>query len=161
MTTTMSIKSLSLLLALSAIAPTGFAQTVPKEVARAGNIEYITGGVGINEQQQLNAYAKDRDYNLKLVFTLNAGNYLADVDVVLRNQRGETLVHDIADGPMFAAKVPQGTYTVVASYNGETRSQNVRVGQDGLRTAYFRWPAGPDTGITFRPGSGGDMVQAR
>ena len=151
----------ALLVALFGVTHASFAQSIAKDVERAGNIEYITGGVGTSEQQQVNAFAQDHNYNLKLVFTLDAGNYLADVDVVLRNQRGETLVHDVADGPMLVAKVPQGTYTVTASYNGATRSQTVRVGQDGLRTAYFRWPAGPDTGITFKPGADGRLVRAR
>ena len=161
MTTTAHIKTVTLMLALFGVAQTGFAQSIGTEVERAGNIEYLTGGVGINEQQQLSAYAKDHSYNLKLVFTLNTGNYLADVDVVLRNQRGETLLHDVADGPMFVAKVPQGTYTVIASHDGETRSQNIRAGEGGLRTVYFRWPAAPETGILFKPGADGRMAQVR
>ena len=49
------------------------------EVARDG-VTYTSGGVGIDAQEQLNARA--REFNLKLVFTLNEGNYIAGVTVL-------------------------------------------------------------------------------
>jgi hypothetical protein len=118
-------------------------------VERAGNIEYVTGGIGEEAEHRLQAFAKERAYNLKLLFTLNAGNYVADVDVALKDQSGRTLVSDTADGPFFFAKVPAGLYTVVATYDGKTETRKVRVGTNGTRVAQFRWPADPHTDFTF------------
>jgi hypothetical protein len=128
-------------------------------VERAGNIEYVTGGIGEEAEQRLGAFATEHGYNLKLLFTLNAGNYVADVDVTLKDHGGRTLVQDVADGPFLLAKVPAGLYTVVATYSGKTESRKIRVGTSGLRVAQFRWPADPQTDFTFardvRPGTAG------
>src|SRR5687768_12563690 len=53
-------------------------------------VEYVSGGIGENAQQQLNERAKD--FNLKLVFTLNEGNYIADVNVAVKDAKGRTVV---------------------------------------------------------------------
>ena len=151
-------RALSVLLALSGLGATAHGESYPARqhdrfpdnaVERAGAIEYVTGGVGLAEQQQLAAYAEDHDYNLKVVFTLEAGNYLADVDVLLKDQRGETLVRDVSDSPFFVARVPAGTYTVTATHDGKMRSRSVHVTADGLRTVYMRWPANPATDFTL------------
>lgn len=105
-------------------------------------IEYLSGGVGVNAQDQINERA--RDFNLKLVFTLNEGNYVADVGVALKDAKGRTVVEDVADGPFFLAKLPAGQYTVAATYEGRTVTRKLQVGK-GLRTEYLRWPSNPQT----------------
>lgn len=108
-----------------------------------GGIRYLTGGVGVEAQERFNESADD--FNLKLVFTLEEGNYIADVDVVLRDSTGRTVVEETADGPFFMAKLPAGPYKVSATYDGKTRTRSVQVGEKGLRTAYMRWPSDPST----------------
>jgi hypothetical protein len=119
------------------------------DVERAGGIEYVSGGIGIEAEGRLRQFAKDHGYNVKLLFTLNAGNYLADVDVTVKNQRGETLVRDVSDGPYLFAKMPSGSYTVTATHGGKTETRRINVGSGGMRTAHFRWPANPETDFTF------------
>jgi hypothetical protein len=106
-------------------------------------IEYVTGGIGVEAQERFSELAKDR-FNLKLVFTLNEGNYIADVNVAVKDARGGTVVEEMADGPYFLAKIPRGRYTVTATYDGKTVTRTMQVG-DGLRTAYLRWPSNPAT----------------
>ena len=43
--------------------------------AHAQRIAYITGGIGLTEREQLKALEKD--FNLKLMFTLIEGNYIS------------------------------------------------------------------------------------
>src|SRR5262245_56608191 len=83
-----------------------------------------------------------RDFNLKLVFTLSEGNFLAGVPVRITDSRGRVVVEDVAEGPFFMAKLPAGSYTVTASKDGSTQTRKVQVGS-GLRTEYLRWPANP------------------
>lgn len=109
----------------------------------AGGILYVSGGIGETEQQQLRAH--EADYNLKLIFTLTEGNYLADVNVVVSDAKGGKLVEHQAGGPFFMAKLPAGRYTVAATYEGKTVKRNVQVGGKGLRTEYLRWPSNPET----------------
>ena len=144
-------------LALSTFAGTGHAQHAAKDadglpynqVERVGSIEYLTGGIGSEAEERLHAFAKAHGYNMQLLFTLNAGNYVTDVDVEVKNERGETVVRDVADGPYFLAKVPPGSYSVTATYEGESETRKISVGDRGMRVAHFRWPADPATDFTF------------
>lgn len=109
----------------------------------AGAISFVSGGIGEAEQQQLRA--REGEYNLKLVFTLTEGNYLADVNVVVSDAKGGKLVEHQAGGPFFMVKLPAGQYSVAATYDGKTVTRKVTVGARGLRTEYLRWAANPET----------------
>lgn len=106
-------------------------------------IEYVAGGIGVEAQERFNRVARER-FNLKLVFSLNEGNYIADVNVAVKDSRGRTVVEEMADGPYLLAKIPPGRYTVTATYDGKTVTRTMQVG-DRLRTAYLRWPSNPAT----------------
>lgn len=110
--------------------------------ASAAEISYLSGGIGVAEQEAL--VAREKDFNLKLVFTLVEGNYLADVGVQVKDGAGETLIEHIAGGPFFLARLAPGRYTVSATREGRSITRKVLVGPAGLRTEYFRWPAIPE-----------------
>jgi hypothetical protein len=114
------------------------------EVAKDG-VNYTSGGIGIDSQERLNARA--REFNLKLIFTLNEGNYIADVGVILSDAKGRKVVEHTADGPFFMARLPAGQYNVAATYEGKTVTRKISVGGAGLRTEYFRWPSNPATDV--------------
>jgi hypothetical protein len=114
------------------------------EVAKDG-VNYTSGGIGIDSQERLNARA--REFNLKLIFTLNEGNYIADVNVILTDAKGRKVVEHTADGPFFMARLPAGQYNVAATYEGKTVTRKISVGGGGLRTEYFRWPSNPATDV--------------
>lgn len=122
------------------IALTGHAAEVAKD-----GVNYTSGGIGINSQERLNARASE--FNLKLVFTLNEGNYIADVNVMLTDAKGRKVVEHTADGPFFMARLPAGQYNVAATYDGKTVTRKISVGRSGLRTEYFRWPSNPATDV--------------
>jgi hypothetical protein len=118
--------------------------------AEAGaRVPYVSGGIGEDEQQRL--LASQRDYNLKLVFTLNEGNYIADVNVAVKDKSGKTLIQDVAGGPFFLAKLPAGQYSVTATYDGKAVTRRVSVG-GGLHTEQFRWAANPQVDFVSRSG---------
>lgn len=109
----------------------------------AGQIDHVSGGIGVAEQQQLEA--RQGEFNLKLVFCLKEGNYVSDVDVAVMDAKGQTVVADRAGGPFFMARLPSGQYTIAATYEGRTVNRKVQVGGKGLRTEYLRWPSNPET----------------
>ena len=104
-------------------------------------VAYLTGGIGTEEQERFNAGAQE--FNLKLVFTLNEGNYIADVNVLIKDEEGREIVKAIADGPFFMVKLSPARYIVEATFRGKTERRNIEVGGTGLRTAYLRWPSSP------------------
>ncbi|MBI4204473.1 MAG: T9SS type A sorting domain-containing protein [Betaproteobacteria bacterium] len=143
-------------LALLGTAPALAAEKVEKVPAR-GSVSFVSGGVGIDSEAQLKA--REKEFNLKLVFTLVEGNYLADVGVRITDAAGKMVIEHVADGPLFLAKVPSGAYTVTATYSGKTQTRKVKVG-DRLHTEYLRWPSDPARDMTLPP-EGREAAPAR
>lgn len=111
-----------------------------QELAGSQNgVHFLTGGVGENSVTHMQARAKE--FNLKLLFTLNEGNYLADVGVVIRDAGGKTLVEQVSNGPFFLATLPPGSYSVAATHNGTTHTRRISVGGKGQHSEHFRWPS--------------------
>jgi hypothetical protein len=102
---------------------------------------YISGGIGEAEQQDF--AAREKEFNLKLVFSLVEGNYLADVHVVVSDAKGRKVVEQVAEGPFFMARLPPGEYQVSATYGGKSVNRKMRIVANRLRTEYFRWSANP------------------
>jgi len=99
----------------------------------------ISGGVSLNARDNLRA--QERDANLKMVFALNTGNYVSDVQVKVVDSKGKVVIDDVSNGPWVLAKLPAGSYTATATYNGKPVTQKFSVGKSGMKTAHFRWPA--------------------
>ena len=113
----------------------------PAEKAGSGpGVAYISGGVGDDSLDRM--ASMKREYNLKLMFTLNEGNYLADVNVAVADSRGNKVIQDVANGPFFFAKLPPGQYTVTATFEGKSQTRKMNVGK-GMQTAHLKWPSNP------------------
>ena len=112
-------------------------QSVPAEKAGTGSgVAYVSGGVGDDSSDRMASLG--REYNLKLMFTLNEGNYLADVHVAITDSRGAKVIDDVSNGPFFFAKLPPGNYTVNATYDGKSQTRRMSVGK-GMQSAHLRW----------------------
>jgi hypothetical protein len=129
-------------------APYALAQ---EKVTAQNDVSFVSGGVGADSEERLTAHEKD--FNLKLVFTLVEGNYVSDVNVVLKSAAGKTLIDSVADGPFFMAKLPAGNYTLALAYNGQEQQRKVSVAAGKLRTEYIRWKRDPNTDFVLPPES--------
>jgi hypothetical protein len=129
------------------VAPTPDGGVALKSDARPANatVPAITGGVSVNARETLRQAEKDA--NVKMVFALNTGNYVSDVRVKVVDGKGNVVIDDVADGPWLLAKLPPGTYTATAIYNGKPVTQKFTVGKSGVKTAYFRWPASVEQAV--------------
>jgi hypothetical protein len=102
-----------------------------------GSVPYLTGGVGQDERSCLQP--AEKDYNLKLVFAVSSGQYLASPMITVQDKSGKDIVHMRSDGPWFLAKLPAGEYKVIVSRDGHRPEiEHVKVGE-GLHTAEFVW----------------------
>jgi hypothetical protein len=81
----------------------------------------VSGGVSLNARD--NMRASQQGNNVKLVFALNTGNYVSDVQVRVTDSNGKVVIDDTSNGPWLLARLPAGSYTANASYNGHTVTQ--------------------------------------
>ena len=117
----------------------------------------VSGGVSLNARDAMRT--QERDANVKLVFALNTGNYVSDVQVKVVDSKGKAVIDDVSNGPWLLAKLPPGSYTATATYNGKPLTQKFSVGKSGLRTTQFRWPASVETvGAADAGASGGQIL---
>lgn len=114
----------------SAAAPTGM-----PTVKQAGNISYVTGGVGLDESHALRAAAPQ--WPLELLFAGPGSDYLSDVHVDVTGGGG-SVFQATADGPYMLVKLPPGDYVVHASYKGNEKTQAIKIG-GAHQKASFRW----------------------
>ena len=112
---------------------------------------YLSGGVG--DEDEARVLARQREFNLKLLFTLNEGNYLAGVNVSIADSGGRNVIQTVSEGPYFLAKLPAGQYTVSATNDGKTITRKIQVGK-GLRSEQMRWPSAVADFPGPRDGSG-------
>ena len=110
--------------------------------ATQGEVAVLAGGIGEDEQRAL--LAREYEYNLKLVFSLVQGNYLADVDVTVADAKGGRIVAWPDPGPFLLARLPAGEYSVTATHGNKVLTRKVRVTASRLRTEHLRWPADPE-----------------
>lgn len=131
------MKPLTMTVAALALAPLlAAAQLTPQQ---AGEVSYVCGGVGQSEQQEMKAAA--RRYDMMLTFAVSTGQYLADVDVEIRNRRGEVVLSARCDGPLMLVDLPAaGRYTISAQANGQERRRTVTTTGRGPAHAVFTWP---------------------
>jgi len=114
-----------------------------------GDVPAVAGGVGLNARDALRSDAPR--HNVKMVFTLDTGNYLADVNVKVTDSSGKTVIDGVSDGPWLYAQLPPGSYTATATYEGNTVTKRFSTGKGGT-TTYFRWPSSVEQQRAGQPG---------
>ena len=118
------MKKLQLLIA--ACAATAAAGATALEVKSNDGHGWVCGGAG--EQERIELKGLESRASAELLFvTEKRGGYLADVDFVVRDQKGSTVLQGRADGPKCLLTVPPGRYRVEATFEGSRRSANFQV----------------------------------
>lgn len=104
-----------------------------------GEVTFVSGGVGIDEQNTLRAMRAD--YNLSLLFSVQGtGKYVSDVKVSIVNSDGNTLLESVSDGPMFLADLKPGRYSVIADLEGQVITKKATVSAKQRTSLSFAWP---------------------
>lgn len=101
-------------------------------------VPYMSGGIGEGERETLRQL--ETKYNLKVIYALAEGNYLALVDTVVKDSQGKTVLEATAEGPWLYAKLPAGNYTITAkTLQGQTQEKKVRIPEQGRQEVTFTW----------------------
>lgn len=117
--------------------PQGWMPRSGLQVREDRGIRYVSGGIGVSEREELNTLADQ--FNLRLLFAVQTGNYLADIRVNITNARGETVLNAKSEGPWFFAQLPPGAYTVDVDAMGRTQGQPVRINSGRQSRLNFFW----------------------
>jgi hypothetical protein len=126
----------ALLVALLTAAP-AVADMTPQT---ANGITYVSGGVGADEEAAMQQMRPQ--YRLRLLFAVEGrGEYLADIPVTIAGPKGDTVLQTTAQGPLFYANVPAGSYRVTAARDGQAITRTVSVPKTGGVEERFYWPA--------------------
>ena len=136
----------TIVLGAALMIPPAFAQTQADPIASlpaakiAGQVQYVTGGVG---QEEADAFRNaQRDYSLALEFGNKAkprAQFTAGVNVLIRDARGNTVLDVVSDGPFLLAKLPAGRYTIRATQNGKTLDRVATVSGGKSTHVAFLW----------------------
>ena len=114
-----------------------FVATAQGALAQSGSIPTLTGGVGLEENAVLRP--QQANFNLKFLFTLLEGDYIADVAVKIADASGKVLLEQTTDGPILMALLPAGNYVATLTYEGVAQTRKVEVRDKVLRTEQVRW----------------------
>ncbi|MBI1276045.1 hypothetical protein GC177_08750 [bacterium] len=117
----------------AAIAPSTTMALTPVNVNGA---TYVTGGVGEAERNQLEA--TKGDYNLHIMSAGKDGAFVADGQIAISDKKGNEVINT-KSGPLFYAQLPDGSYTVNASYEGQTKTQRITVGKGKPANLHLSW----------------------
>jgi hypothetical protein len=104
-----------------------------------GDVSFVTGGVGRDESTALRQAR--RQWPMSLQFTGPGASYVSDVHVQIA-KGGDTVLDTTTHGPYLLVRLPQGRYTVTATYSGVTRKQTLNVRGTGSARATFSFPSG-------------------
>jgi hypothetical protein len=108
-------------------------------------VTYICGGVGKEEATYMKREARKHD--ALLTFADKRGEFVADVNVAIKDPGGKTLLETKCDGPMMLVDLPKGgKYRIHAEVNGHPIEQTVAVakgpGKKSQQVAevFLTWP---------------------
>lgn len=106
------------------------------EMKKQGEISYVSGGVGDEEQKRLEEVA--RGFNLKITFAGSSGAYGGGSRVEIRDRTGSTVIDAESRGPLFYAQLPPGSYTVTATGAGAGgQKKTVQLAEHGRADVLF------------------------
>ncbi|WP_026296262.1 hypothetical protein [Aromatoleum toluclasticum] len=126
-----------LTLAISLPAQPAAAQDAALQQGEFQGVPYLSGGVSLEEREQL--FFTAADYNLRLLFAEKGGSYLSDTEVVVTTRDGRKVLELIAQGPFVFARLPAGEYRVAATNAGKQQVRDLQLSTKGQRQAAFYW----------------------
>ena len=106
-------------------------------VQTLGGVSFVSGGVGQDSIERISPLVSN--FNLKMIFALNSGDYLSDVRVAIADTKGHIFLDTMSEGPWFLTKLPVGTYQITVTYSGHAIKREIVVGTAKLKTVDFRW----------------------
>lgn len=104
----------------------------------AQGIPYITGGISADEVDAIRPYLSQ--FNLRVIFSEGtSGRFITDVNVNLYDTEGKLVFRLVGAQPQLLVNIPAGTYTILASYNGDKQRHKFSVSSDEHKKIILNW----------------------
>lgn len=121
-----------------------FSAVVRNSVVQANGaqngVQYAAGGVGVDARAEMQGLAAS--HNALVMFAESSGEFLIPDSVSVR--KGGVDVLNVSDtGPLLYLKLPNGAYTVFATYKGVVRSKAIQVA-GRTPDVVLAWPTQPN-----------------
>lgn len=129
-------------IALAAIAfcsaSIAFAQLPP--VRSQGDIQFITGGIGLEEVRSMKSASKDWPVNIMFSEVESVrGVWVSDVNLQILDDKGQKVLTAANVGPLVLVKLKPGDYTLQAKYMGKLKTQKFSVKADTQERVSVFW----------------------
>lgn len=108
--------------------PLGAAHAQMPATQTQNDVQYLVGGIGLDESEAIKAAMKD--YSLALIFAQpqeGGAAYLSDVLVRIEDAAGKSVLDVKPDGPYLLVMLPPGSYKVTASSGGNSQDKTLNV----------------------------------
>ena len=127
----------STLFSLQAMADITKAQ-LPKIVKTNTGITYMTGGIGEEEVDIMKPQAKK--FSLNLLFSEGVvGRWVTDVNVNIYNEASRLIFRKVSAKNVLYVNMPTGTYTILASNNGNKLRHKVTLVAGQHKKVVLNW----------------------
>lgn len=114
--------------------------TLPAERSQ-GSVTFISGGIGSDESEAMKRAASRYSLSIEMASPATPrAEYVSDVRIDIRDQRGKSVLSTISDGPLLLANLPPGQYTVDATRNGSVQQRKVTIGAGTHLRVMFSFP---------------------
>lgn len=123
----------------SQIEPSSMNSPLPP-VQNQGQIEFLTGGIGLNESQAILQEGGKWPLMLELAKVgVSRAEYISDVQIIIKDASGSTMLETITNGPYLLAKLPPGKYFLDATYQGNTLRRELILQKEHKKITLL-WP---------------------
>ena len=100
--------------------------------------QYVTAGIGEEEAAQMKKIAKN--YTLNLLFSEGiVGRWAMDVNVNIYDEASNLMFRVKGAKPVLYVNLPAGTYTILASNNGNKLRHKVTLEADANKKVVLNW----------------------
>ena len=108
---------------------------------RQGNVSFVSGGIGQSEAMTFQNNAKHYPLELEFVMKDDPTNaFLANVNVVIRDNAGKAVLRTVSQGPFLLATLPQGKYWITANLDGIIQREAIHVRDNKHVKTVLVWP---------------------
>lgn len=133
------LKSLLISLVLLGAVVNSYAQLPP--VQQQGDVVFIMGGIGEDEAKSIQTEAKNWPLSIEFSeYLVSHDLWVSQVVLTIKDSAtGQPVFYGTVDGPMFLAKLPSGSYELIATYQGVTKVKKVQILKDRSVRAVINW----------------------